>query len=83
MYHSIHVLCMCNASTAEGLTWSSYFHFVILLYRYDNQIRTEYLVQCTSDELAFFNVTTLNMQGSEDCQDEDGNFRLNFVCIRM
>jgi hypothetical protein len=42
---------------------------------YDNQLRTEYLVQCNPDELAFFNITAIDMQGAEDCQDNNGFFR--------
>ena len=32
-------------------------------------------MQCESDEMAFFNVTDLDLQGPEDCEDEDGSFR--------
>ncbi|CAI8036334.1 hypothetical protein GBAR_LOCUS20360 [Geodia barretti] len=42
---------------------------------YDNQLRTEYRVRCSEGELAFFNVTHLNLQGVEDCRDTGGNFR--------
>lgn len=42
---------------------------------YDNQLRIEYQVQCKSDELALFNMTDLDIQGPEDCQDDMGNNR--------
>ena len=43
-----------------------------IFYRYKNELRVEYKVQCQPDELAFFNITYLNIQGPEDCQDDDG-----------
>ena len=42
---------------------------------YDNQLRIEYQVQCKSDELALFNMTDLDIQGPEDCEDHMGNNR--------
>lgn len=42
---------------------------------YTNQLRIEYLVQCKSDEMALFNMTDLNIQGPENCQDDMGNNR--------
>ena len=45
------------------------------LHRYDNNLLVEYHVECESDELVFINMTHLNLQGPEDCQDEDGNDR--------
>ena len=48
---------------------------VVLFHRYDNQLRTEYRIQCQEGELAFFNVTELELQGEQDCQDDEGNFR--------
>lgn len=57
---------------------------------YDNQLRTEYLVQCEADEMAFFNVTFLSLQGEEDCVDSDGRFRYSVplpirisACLRV
>ena len=35
----------------------------------------EYIIQCENDELAFYNVTFLNTQSEEDCQDTKGNNR--------
>ena len=51
--------------------------------RYDNQLRVEYLVQCEPDELAFFNMTHLNIQGPEDCQDEHENNRCNEITYKI
>ena len=35
----------------------------------------EYQLQCGVDELAFYNITFLDMQSEEDCQTEDGDNR--------
>ena len=32
-------------------------------------------MQCEPDELAFFNMTYLDIQGQEDCIDEEGEFK--------
>jgi hypothetical protein len=43
---------------------------------YQNEMRVEYLVQCAAaDELAFFNLTFLDLQRAEDCIDQDGRPR--------
>ena len=49
--------------------------YIVYTHSYDNQLRTEYLVECEEEGTAFFNVTTLDLQGAEDCEDENGNFR--------
>jgi hypothetical protein len=41
--------------------------------QYKNKLRVEYLVQCDTDELAFYNITHLDLQGKEDCKDLDEN----------
>ena len=51
--------------------------------RYDNQLRVEYRVQCEPDELAFFNMTYLNIQGQEDCKDEHENYRCNTIAYKI
>ena len=42
---------------------------------YDNQLLMEYNVQCESGQLAFFNVTDIEIEGDQNCRDEDGNPR--------
>ena len=37
---------------------------------YDDQLLVDYRVKCREGDLAFFNVTTLDLQG-RDCIDED------------
>lgn len=48
---------------------------ILDIYRYDNELRTEYQIQCEPSELAYFNMIHLNIQGPEDCQDEEGHNR--------
>ena len=52
-----------------------YVYILACTYSYDDQLRIEYIVGCDEEEMAFFNVTTLDLQGAEDCEDENGNFR--------
>ena len=42
-----------------------------MICRYDDQLRVEYIVQCDEDELAYFDVTDTDIQGS-DCPDQEG-----------
>ena len=39
---------------------------------YDDQLLVEYKVQCRANQLAFFNITTMDLEG-RTCIDEDGN----------
>ena len=39
---------------------------------YDDQLLVEYNVKCREDQLAFFNITTMDLEG-RTCIDEDGN----------
>ena len=40
---------------------------------YDNQLLVEFRVRCKPGQLAFFNVTDMNVQGRECCVDKAGN----------
>ena len=39
------------------------------------------MVQCEEGELAFFNVTFLNLQSEEDCLDDNDNFRCSTMAV--
>ena len=56
----------------------SYLHNIIhytisFISSYDNQLLVEYNVECKPDQLAFFNVTFLDIEGEENCRDDKGN----------
>ena len=53
----------------------------MFVYRYEKELRVEYLVQCEEDELAFYNITSLDTQSKEDCQSNDGNYRYIIISI--
>jgi hypothetical protein len=42
---------------------------------YDNQLLVQYNIDCGEGTLAFFNITTMDLQGEDDCGDDDGNKR--------
>jgi hypothetical protein len=42
---------------------------------YDDQLLVQFNIDCGKDNLAFFDITSLNIQGAEDCEDRDGNKR--------
>ena len=56
-----------------------------MFYRYDNQLLVEYRVRCAENQLAYFNITALNMQGIDDCKDDDGNkrYEYNIMCALL
>ena len=43
----------------------------------------EYQLQCGADELAFYNITFLDMQSEEDCQTEDGDNRWAIIMVMV
>ena len=45
--------------------------YMYITYRYDDQLRVEYIVRCDEEELAYFDVTDTDIQG-RDCPDQDG-----------
>lgn len=50
---------------------------------YDNQLLVEYNVECKPDQLAFFNVTFLDIEGEENCRDDKGNQKCqDFILIK-
>ena len=57
------------------LTMSIYTQFSYLLCSYDNQLLVQYNIDCGEGTLAFFNITTMDLQGDEDCSDDKGNKR--------
>ena len=50
-----------------------------MFYRYDNQLLVEYRVRCAEGQLAYFNITALDMQGMDDCKDDEGHNK--YECI--
>lgn len=64
---------------------------ILPTYSYDNQLLMEYKVKCGDNELAFFNVTDIDIEGNETCNDREGHPRylhmyvntctLNFILL--
>ena len=42
---------------------------------YEDQLLVQFNVDCGEGTLAFFNITNLNLQTQDDCEDQDGNKR--------
>ena len=41
--------------------------------RYDNELLVEYNVQCEANQVVLYDITDLQIQGEEDCQNSSGN----------
>ena len=48
--------------------------------RYDNKLRVEYKIRCQQNEVAYYNMTYLDIQG-RDCEDSDG--RMVYVLVKL
>ena len=55
----------------------------VLLSSYDDQLLVQFNIDCGKDNLAFFDITSLNIQGAEDCEDRDGNKRYSLTIYFM
>ena len=64
-------------------TWhiSMFVNAGILMYfcRYDYRLLVQYNIQCEDDQLAFFSVTDLDIQGAEECVDPMGHLKCVFL----
>ena len=47
-------------------------------FSYDDQLLVQFNIDCGEGNLAYFNITSLNIQGPEDCEDQDGNKRYSY-----
>ena len=57
-------LCLCELL----LNFKDNVKYNIMCFRYMPNMLVKYNVQCNENELAFYNITFLDTQGSEDCQ---------------
>jgi hypothetical protein len=56
----------------------SYFSF----FRYDPQLLVQYNINCGEGRLAYINITSLDLEGAENCVDGDGNSRcVDYILI--
>ena len=53
----------------------SYFSF----FRYDPQLLVQYNINCGEGRLAHINITSLDLEGAENCVDGDGNSRYDIT----
>ena len=44
---------------------------------YDDQLLAEYNIDCGNETLAYFSITSLDIQG-KDCEDSNGNKRYEY-----
>lgn len=51
----------------------------LLYYSYDDQLLVEYIVRCAEGQLAYFNITDLDMEGRV-CED-NGHKKYEHVCM--